>query len=79
MSLVCQGQKVIDMIFVACNMDGMNTDWKQIEAAGLELGVGFWAVKKWRQRGIPYKYHVPLAQRLGVKIDDLYAMRQKDD
>lgn len=49
--------------------------WKQIEEAATQLGVGGWALKKWKQRGIPYKWHVPLSDKTGIKLRDMFADR----
>lgn len=36
--------------------------WEVINQLGERLGIGLFARNKWRQRGVPYRYHLPMLQ-----------------
>lgn len=51
-------------------------DWDAILQIGRELGVDAEVLRKWRTRGVPFRYHVPLIERmrargLAIDIDEL--------
>ncbi len=51
----------------------MLRDWDIIEKAGREIGVSDEALRKWRVRGVPGRFHlqiVKIAQRDGLNLND---------
>lgn len=55
--------------------------WKSIADAGRRLGVNDEAIRKWRQRGIPYCWHLRIeeATQGQVKAIDLLKLRNDED
>lgn len=54
-------------------MRGMDDRWKLIERLATEMGVSSFAIEKWRKRGVPYRFHLPLlraAARIGESLTD---------
>jgi hypothetical protein len=51
----------------------MSNRWELIERLALEMGVTKVALDKWRIRGVPYRFHLPLiraAQKKTKAITD---------
>lgn len=53
-------------------MEQIDETWALIEAYAAELGVNAEARKKWRQRGVPHRWRLPLvnlASERGQQLD----------
>jgi hypothetical protein len=63
------------------NMHTMNKHpdiWQDIETAAGRLGVSGEALRKWKERGVPYRWHNPIVSATGGRVthDALIATRE---
>jgi len=49
-------------------MDTPDTKFEMIDRIAAQLGAGEWARRKWRARGVPHKWRLPIIQASGGMV-----------